>query len=266
MKNFMKLVILSVSLFAGNAVFAQCVPMNGEYRNPYTGFVENAPRVFDSNLRCYVPQGTQSSNNQGVQILANQAIRIPVGGIPSGYCAWDERLKNVGLSTVLGGIFGALVGDNGRAAGQGAALGLLVGTAVPCAAQQQYLQGIGGQGQVVSGGNTRTVPSNCSIDGKPELQNLKGLSEAQCAEVARLAGTKVQSEPVRTSVSTGVSVSPENDLWKWRDGNATPSTPGKCVVARKTGEQTPSFCSTLIELPARSGETRSEWRIRAEKA
>lgn len=154
MKNFVKMVIVCFVLFAGSSVFAQCVPPNGEYRNPYTGFIENSPRIFDPQQRCYVPQGTQSGNiqqNQGVQVLANQAIRIPVGGqIPQGYCSWSERLQNVGLSTLLGGIFGALVGDNGRSAGQGAAAGLIVGTVVPCAAQQQYLQGVGNTGQAIA--------------------------------------------------------------------------------------------------------------------
>ncbi len=62
---------------------------------------------------------------------------------------------------------------------------LLTGCAMPPqqANAQQYVS-------PVSAGNTAN--SNCSIEGRPNLQNMKGLSEANCAEIARIAGTSAK--------------------------------------------------------------------------
>lgn len=90
------------------------------------------------------------------------------------------------------------------------------------------------------GVTTIHVPSNCSIEGNLELQNLKGLSQAQCASVAKLASKKstvpvtdqaprdnvVRACRLRRNNSTevlAVSIGdPKNPEWK-----VFPSSPGE---------------------------------------
>lgn len=198
MKSFMKSVIVSSFLvFASFGVFAQCAPspvIMGQ------GFQGGSPcwggQPFNNGQPYNSGQFVQNGNQQW---LANQAIRIPATGMPPGYCSWDERLKNVGLSALLGGIFGALIG---RAAGQGAAVGLVVGTAVPCAAQQQYLEQRGFQqqqpqhqmGERYQGGNTVTSPARCFVAG----EDFGDVPESTCLKI-RDRLTTVRSQEVAQS-------------------------------------------------------------------
>ena len=204
MKNFMKMAILLTSVLFAGSVLAQNPPTIscGDYRVAQ-GNSCGQPGAVVYNHAGHPTNARIGGGNH--DWLANQAIRIPTnGGIPSGYCPWDERLKNVGISTFLGAVFGALVGDNGRAAGQGAAVGLLAGTVVPCNAQQQYLEQRGFQqqqqqqqiGERYQGGNTVRTPSNCNVGGK----DFGEMPEASCTKVRESLTVRSQEVVQTTAV------------------------------------------------------------------
>jgi hypothetical protein len=101
-----------------------------------------------------------------------------------------------------GAVIGALIGDTGRAAGVGGGLGLLFSTTGSCrvAVPQGNVVNQGVQGGKSGQPATVTVPSNCSIDGKPTLQDMRGVTEEQCAAIAVAVGSKA------TTGSTGALV------------------------------------------------------------
>lgn len=266
MNNIMKLVFGLVLTVVSSLSMAQCVPPNGEYRNPYSGFMENAPRIYDSARRCYVPAGTQQQQQDGggqygQQWLARQAIPIPAGGIQQGYCSWDERMKNVGFSTILGGIFGALVGDNGRDAGRGAALGLFLGTMVPCAAQDRYLQqGQQGQsGERYQGGNTVRSPASCIVGG----EDFGDASEATCEKIRRMKTANGPAKVTFSNESTGAGV-----CRLLSDGNArlrsNPSQPLSRGTVLAISQNSAENADAVV-MEQQDGEDCSAWRRRAAK-
>lgn len=122
------------------------------------------------------------------QQVHSQQPRV-IQSMPSGYggyrnCTEEESIRRAALITTARGLAGLLIYDNGRAAGQEAGFGLLYAMGTDCrvAVPQGTARILVQQGvQVIPQPATVHVPSNCSIDGNPKLQNLRGLTEAQCA-------------------------------------------------------------------------------------
>lgn len=206
--TFMKSVILvALSLFVGS-VFAQNPPTIscGDYRVAQgnscgqPGAVVYNHAGYPTNARIG-GQSVQTGVNWA-PLLASQAMRIPTGGqIPQGQCTWTERLQNILLSGGVGGLVGLLAGDNGRAAGQGAAAGVLIGTTIPCETKQKFLRAHGynpeeeQSGELYQGGNTRrptatTTPSSCNIEG---MNPIHGVTAEDCAKLNGRMTVKVPS-------------------------------------------------------------------------
>lgn len=138
---------------------------------------------------------------------------IPIQGNPGLFNAGGNLYHCPALASWGGGILGALVGsyagkniDNGRLRGLTTLLGAVAGNQISCELVrpaniatytnpyqgQTFQQGLVQQGvqqipQIVH------VPSDCGINGHPDLQNLKGLTEAQCGSINKLASTKVSA-------------------------------------------------------------------------
>lgn len=145
---------------------------------------------------------------------------------------------------------------------------LLSGCAMP--PQQQYAQPQPQQTAAttyVGGDMMRTVPSVCNIDGKPELQNLKGLSEAQCAEVARLSGTTSSVSSGNSKVASKLTFSNEgtgNGICRLlSNGTARlKANPSQVTVQGQvlaTSQKTPD---AAVVLPLATGEDCAVWRRR----
>lgn len=194
MAKTLKLILAALLVSFGATVFAQCMPMNAP----------GPPRLWDGVRGCYVPQGTPAvyngnngqvitsgQDNDWGRILASQAIRIPQGQqIPSGYCSWGGRVENMAISGLIGAVVGVLAGDNRRAAAQGAALGMVVGTFVPCQTLQQASLAPESRRVVVQGGETTVSPARCVVGG----EDFGNVSEATCLKIRDKLTTTTTSE------------------------------------------------------------------------
>jgi hypothetical protein len=225
MKNVFRILMAAFLVSMSATAFAQCIHPDAP----------GPPRYWDGARRCYVVQGTPSLNtsyNYGVspQMYGQpyygqqygQQYGMPYGGAPMG-----GGLSNC---AVVGGLAGGTLGSlakhhRGQAVILGALLGGVVGQMVctnsqgqrvivqqPQPMAQQYVQQqafVAGPPipaeQQVGGFPTMNqpvqrihVPSDCDIDGHPELQDLKGLTGKQCETVAKLAATRgtAQSDTV----------------------------------------------------------------------
>lgn len=72
-----KIVFAALSLIAfGTSASAAwpCIPAEGPYMNPVSGYVENRPRFIDPSRNCYVPQGTSSAGNQQTTAVPQQQV------------------------------------------------------------------------------------------------------------------------------------------------------------------------------------------------
>lgn len=222
---FVLLAMMSFAPVANAQAYGTCTyipPINGRpgFWNCPSGV---QPRVIVNSVPAVV--------NQPVQIIATQPMMVPqpvvLGqqvipqGVPSG----------LNSCTVIGATVGGIVGnqiDNHHAGGTIA--GGLLGGAIAnliCSnssgqrvtVQQPYTV-LQGQTAVAASGvdpttpgvsnvtvaniqrpQTVRVPSGCDIDGVPELQDLKGLTQAQCAAIARRLATRttVAQQPVVAS-------------------------------------------------------------------
>ncbi len=111
-----------------------------------SAFAQYGTWGYNNNTRQWVPPGVVVNQNvQNGSFVSGAPVTTgyPAGAVvvqqgtaaPQGYCSWGDRLVNVGVSAVVGGVIGALAGDSSRTAGQGAAIGGLAGVFIPC--QQQ---------------------------------------------------------------------------------------------------------------------------------
>lgn len=201
MTKTLKLILAALLVSFGATVFAQCMPMNAP----------GPPRLWDGVRGCYVPQGTPavySGNNGQVvtsdqdwgRILASQAIRIPQGQqIPNGYCSWGGRVENMAISGLIGAVVGVLAGDNRRAAAKGAALGMMVGTFVPCHTLQQASLAPESRRVVVQGGETTVVPAKCDFGDGVVVYTYEGKSG--CDKIA----AKMSSRQTASSDSANLA-------------------------------------------------------------
>lgn len=212
MAKTLKFAFAAILVSFGATVFAQCIPMNAP----------GPPRHWDGVRGCYVPQGTPAvyngNNGQVVtsgqdqdwgRILASQAIRVPQGQqVPNGYCSWSGRAENMIVSGLIGAVVGVLAGDNRRAAAKGAALGMVVGTFVPCQTLQQATSIAEGRRVVVQGGETTTVPAKCDFGDGVVAYTYEGKSG--CDKIAAKMSSRVAGEsnavPQEQSSTTGCGV------------------------------------------------------------
>lgn len=267
MTQILKFLMAGLLISFSATTLAQCLPMQGA----------GPPRMFDSRLGCYVPAPNTVSYGQ------YNGYQVP---IPTGFGAGQPFIANVGGRNVrcslvdrgASALFDAGVANFGAYAinkllgkgkevvnrtGAGVVGAIYGATDFGCdpnwvndgnerpavfAGQQGY-----GQQQSFGGGNqaprTVRVPSDCDIDGRPDLQDLKGLTEAQCAAVAGLATKRGYSQQVaeapkpasdgkiracmlresQNSPVIAVSVpDPNNPQWK-----VVPSEPGESCQAWK---------------------------------
>ncbi len=250
-------------------------------------------QVESMNLRFVDGSGGLHPNKVGVagadQAAANAISRINGGStvvqaapvfavgqpviftsVPAGYggfrpCTTEEALRRSGMMTLLGGVAGALVGDTSRSAGVGAGTMLLYTITGECrvavpqgSAGTLVPQGVSG---VVPG--TVNKPSDCDIIGNPKLQDLKGLTEEQCAEVAKAAGKQVAPTAPTGPADNGTTGPDTDSNWQWRETDSVTS-PGRCVVERVlVGVPKPAFCANMKELPRNKEEPRKNWKLRA---
>lgn len=109
-----------------------------------------------------------------------------VGGIVGGTLGSLAK-HHTAQAVILGGVAGGVLGNMICTNRQGQRVVVPQG-------QQHENVGYGNQG-VYGGmqqqqGRTTHNPSDCDIDGRPDLQNMKGLTDAQCASIAGLSGTR----------------------------------------------------------------------------
>lgn len=201
MKKVIKFAFVLISLVFAQQAFAAC--WSNANQVPHG----TPPLFLQNGLFCTTQQP------QGVQVLQSSAVYLPSGGqAPQGYCSWSDRVANIGISTLIGGFLGALATDTSRGAGQGAALGGAAGMFIPCAQTHvaQVPTTIVNQGVQSGQPATVNVASSCSIEGKLALQNMRGLTDANCAAIAELAGSKTvtssSSSLVFSNEGTGTGV------------------------------------------------------------
>ncbi len=140
---------------------------------------------------------------------------VPIQGAPSVFASGGNQYRCPALANWGGGLIGAAVGaaignnstlNGNKLTALGTVLGAVAGNQIACeyvrpnvvasVPQQGHYgnSGYGGQGGYGGGqqqqGRTVNVPSDCDIDGRPDLQNMKGLTDAQCASIAGLSGTR----------------------------------------------------------------------------
>ena len=206
MKNlFFKAFLALIAVFATSAAFAQCGGMNLKFLDR-AGQVHCSPeaaRAADRN-RADVYSGSTSGviGVQAAPVYVQQPV--VVNTMPQGHvfrsCTTQEAVERSALIAGAGGLAGLLIRDNSRGAGVGAGLGLLyaMGTECRVAVPQGTAGTLGNQGVPA----TVNVPSNCSVDGNPKLQNLKGLTQEQCAEIAKASvAQKTDTDTNRKPVS-----------------------------------------------------------------
>lgn len=150
-------------------------------------------------------------------------------------------VQNALLDGAVGALFGAAVdgaqGTGGRwtnvGLNAGAGLGLLQGSSDHLTMVCQEI----GEGQrslaAPQGGQVTAVPSDCDIQGVPELQNLRGLTQQQCAAIA--ARLKV-AVPVQAT-ATPAPVQEQKTF-----GNTPTAVNGyTCAVLNSRGEVVADF-------------------------
>lgn len=196
MKNLLKSVLVLVFMLVTQQASAACWA-NANHVPPGT-----PPLFLQNGMWC-------TTQNQGVQrfpqaVLPVDAIQVPVGTqAPQGYCSWSERFLNVGASALVGGVLGALATDTDRGAGEGAALGGLVGVFIPCAQAAQVANTPGMvANQGVQGGQTTGVTTSgvaCSTGGETFLVN----STEQCARMAMKIATTTPATVAGTVATSG---------------------------------------------------------------
>jgi hypothetical protein len=219
-KIFSKIIMAFILVLFGSFVFAQCIPMNGE----------GPPRLWDGARGCYVPQGTPSvqyGQQSGQQIVyyGNNQQGFVNNGVPAQVFQPSGLPSGFNKCEVVGGIAGGLLGSlfkhhTGQATGLGAIAGGIAGD-MYCGPQgqrilvqngQQGIQNPDGQTTQVANNPARTtVPSDCDIDGVPELQNLKGLTEAQCRAIANNMTKHVAGRPVQSTQQATCSITRSSD-------------------------------------------------------
>jgi hypothetical protein len=223
MTKTIKTLFAGLLLLLSASSFAQCVPMNGEYRNQY-GFVENQPRVYDPVRRCHVPAGTaqlQQQTGGGQVFMANNGtqFQIPqgigygqpfqqvVGGVQYS-CTLSQRVES-GITTglVAGGLTWLVEKvtkqPNNDASATAFGAGVAYGATIGCTpmntisgggqqvmqGQQQIAQGnpCADQGRIPVNVNGQTL---CKLPNTPQQQAVQVQQVAQvnpCADQGRIA-------------------------------------------------------------------------------
>jgi len=177
-----------------------------------SSFAQNctlAPQVMGQPQRCWDGRPVQQVV-QGQQVVIPQGvIQVPVGNsAPQGYCSWEGRVTNVGISSAIGGFIGLLTGGNHRAVGKGAAAGASVGLFIPCDQGRQGGQApvmVAPQGQ--SGVMAVASPCGPFPGTKQGVLNLPGNAKH---------GQTVCALPGDTNIS------------QWLDGTPSSQKPGAC--------------------------------------
>lgn len=232
---------------------------------------------------CWGP-GTTGPLNQGraTVISAPVTTGYPAGAVfvqqgtaaPQGYCSWGDRLVNVGVSAVVGGVLGALAKDTSRGAGQGAAVGGLVGVFIPCQPAQQgvvtqrVIPAQQQQGVVTVYGAQNTTRHSCMvgahiIDVAPH-QDCRNLTAA-INSVMQGNGQQPQQaaapQPQQAAQSQGQPGPTNAAFWGWHHPHASASNPMKCFSTKQISGK-PSRCTAVEVQPANDGETELQWRAR----
>lgn len=271
MKNSFRFLVAAVLVSLGATSFAQCVDPRLSPR----------PVVLDLNRGCYVMQGTPSSVGSPVYNGMPQMVYNPYYGVPQPYYGTASGFST---PTIIGGILGGTIGSlakhhTGQAVIGGTILGGIVGSLFSSNGSQRAVQSVPAyypQSGVVAGPTipaeqwvggssgtvtvTRTVvrrESNCSVDGNSKLQNLGGLMEEQCAEVAKLtkASTSTTTASAAPSVASAPQAPRDNKIHACKLQRA-PDTP---VLAVSVPD--PNNPSWKLE-PSKPGETCQEWKTR----
>ncbi len=204
-KAFFSMFLGLFSLFVGSQAFAlECGGMNLK-------FVGNNGQLYCSKEEAAANDRNRanlSSSNNNTLVMPAQ--RLPVYVIQQPVHSQQPVLVQQQVGQASSGLtkcqfFGGLVGGALGSAAEnyttqatiiGAVVGGIAGSYICSAPQGQYVQQ-GSTRTLVQQGvqaspqpTTVRVPSDCSIDGNPQLQNLRGLTEAQCANLARASAKK----------------------------------------------------------------------------
>lgn len=212
MKNlFVKALFAVAILVMSNLAVAVC----------YT----NANQIPEGSLSLYPATGwsalctdikeARGESGQGVTLITTQQPiilqRVPTGQVFNN-CTAEQQIHRAGLmaaaGTVIGGLGGLLIGDNGRAAGKGAGAGLIGGALYAMSTECRVAVPQGNvAGQVFQPGQTVSGQSSCDVG---DLKGLKGLSEADCKRISVALAEKPKESTGATSVNTATGTAIPN--------------------------------------------------------
>lgn len=182
----------------GATIISTAPPIAHQQYNPY-----NNGQMYGGAPVGVVPMGVSNG-------LSGCAVVGGIAGGTLGSLAHNHR----GQATILGALIGGVVGQTVCSNGNGQRVIVqqpqqpVVQTMVP----QQVVMAPPVPAEMQVGGyiqqsRVTRVPSDCDIDGNVELQDLKGLTPAQCAAIAKLAATRgtMQGDTVAQAPSTPVT-------------------------------------------------------------
>lgn len=206
MKKIVKIAFALISLAFVSQVFAlECGGLNlqflGSNGQPHCS-AEEAGAADRARMNRY-GANTGTVFVQRAPVYVHQPVIVHT--MPQGYgyrdCTAGEVIQRDLLMAGRGLIAGLLIGDSSRAAGIGAGTGLLFSITGSCrvAVRQVASETIGNQGVLGTPPGTIHVPGSCSVDDNPKLQNLRGLTKEQCAEIA---GTQKVQGQTPSSIAT----------------------------------------------------------------
>lgn len=243
-----------------------------------SAFAQHGTWGYQNNTRQWAPPGVAVNQNvqngsfvSGIPVATGYpagAVLVQQGAAaPQGYCSWGERFLNVAASTGIGAVFGALAGDSTRAAGKGAAAGVMVGVFIPC--QQPVQQGgvvrqLVAPGQAQQGSVTVYAPQGssgfmCAVEGIKEVFLVKdpstcpqiagniakakvgtALSSQEAAPAAQHEGPAVftpKSEGVPASIPMTCRIGTAEGMYRFNVVDGRKITPEECAAYKQ--QQTP---------------------------
>lgn len=190
---------------------------------------------------------------------------IPMQGHPEMFLSGGNQYRCPALVGWGGGLagmaVGAFIGKRSTLNGHpltlpGAVAGAMAGNQIACeyvrpnvvasVAPQRHHGGSGfgshgsydgyGGGQQQQGRTVR-VPSDCDIEGRPDLQNLTGLQEGQCANIAKA---------LRVTVHGGNSSVQQASVQQVKQAYCPVTGPGGVVKNVLNAERRTAYCGELI--------------------
>lgn len=226
-----------------------------------SAFAQYGTWGYNNTTRQWVPPGV-ATNQSGTYaagvpsgIPSNAVYIQPGAAVPTGYCSWRGRLVNVAASAFVGGVIGALAGDNSRAAGKGAAAGTFVGVFIPCQSAHQVApaQQTPGRLEVYAPkGAQGDSGYTCAIEGEPEVFLVKDRSTC-----SRLAGRIAQAKVGNTPSAQPASNRADPDK-PWGHRGAA----GICYLTQELKGEKPASCLQVSVVAANDGESMSSWKAR----